>query len=1032
MNYSTKILFLLTTLFCSFFSEAQTVDESIYDALEYRLIGPFRGGRSAAVTGVPDQPNLFYFGATGGGVWKTLNGGRTWENISDGYFGGSVGSISVAESDKNVIYVGGGEKTVRGNVSSGYGVWKSVDAGKTWKASGLEKSRHISRIRIHPKNPDIVYAAVMGNLYKGTQERGVYKSTDGGKTWTKKLFANEDAGAVDLTFDPNNPRILYASTWNIRRTPYSLSSGGDGSALWKSTDEGETWTEISKMKGFPEGTLGIIGVTVSPVNSERVWAIVEHKDKGGLYRSEDGGESWSQVNDERKIRQRAWYYTRVYADTQDEDVVYVLNVRYHKSENGGKSFETYNAPHGDHHDLWIAPNDPTRMIIGDDGGAQVTYDGGETWSTYHNQPTSQFYRVTTDNAFPYRIYAAQQDNSTVRIPHRTEGRSISEDDWESTAGGESAHIAVDPENNDIVYGGSYDGFLTRVNHDKNTVRSISVWPDNPMGHGAEDMKYRFQWNFPIEFSKHNPDRLYTFSNRVHVTEDEGQSWKVISPDLTRNDPEKLKSSGGPITQDNTSVEYYCTIFAAQESPLKEGLLWVGSDDGLVHVTRNGGETWDNVTPKNMPEWTMINSIEPSAFDEGTCYVAGTRYKWGDFQPYLYKTTDYGKSWTKITNGINEEHFTRVLREDPKQKGLLYAGTETGMYVSFNDGKNWNPFQLNLPIVPITDLTIKDNNLIVATQGRSLWIIDDLSVIHQAMNVSNKDVALMKPKPTYRMQGGSREGSLTSGTNHPSGVMTYFYLKNYDEKKDTISVTYLNKQNDTLKSFSNHSKKDKLDVEQGANLTTWDTRSKGAEVLDGMILWWANLDAPRAYPDTYKVRLNVNGKDEEQSFEIIPNPNSESTAADMKTQYEFISDVNETVDKAHKSIKNIRAINKQLKDFQEQYKDDERTKELREKAKKLQEDFTAIEEALYQTKNRSGQDPLNFPIKLTNKLGHLNSLVGMGDFAPTEQDKAVKRELEQQINAELVKFDNLVSQEISTFNNEFNNLKLNYLFVEDKN
>jgi len=1031
MNYSTKILFLLTTLFCSFFSEAQTVNEDLYDALEYRLIGPFRGGRSAAVTGVPDQPNLFYFGATGGGVWKTLNGGRTWENISDGYFGGSVGSISVAESDKNVIYVGGGEKTVRGNVSSGYGVWKSVDAGKTWKASGLDKSRHISRIRIHPKNPDIVYAAVMGNLYKGTKERGVYKSTDGGKTWTKKLFANEDAGAVDLTFDPNNPRILYASTWNIRRTPYSLSSGGNGSALWKSTDEGESWTEISKMKGFPEGTLGIIGVTVSPVNSERVWAIVEHKDKGGLYRSEDGGESWSQVNDERKIRQRAWYYTRVYADTQDEDVVYVLNVRYHKSENGGKSFETYNAPHGDHHDLWIAPNDPTRMIIGDDGGAQVTYDGGETWSTYHNQPTSQFYRVTTDNAFPYRIYAAQQDNSTVRIPHRTEGRSISEDDWESTAGGESAHIAVDPENNDIVYGGSYDGFLTRVNHDKNTVRSISVWPDNPMGHGAEDMKYRFQWNFPIEFSKHNPDRLYTFSNRVHVTEDEGQSWKVISPDLTRNDPEKLKSSGGPITQDNTSVEYYCTIFAAQESPLKEGLLWVGSDDGLVHVTRNGGETWDNVTPKNMPEWTMINSIEPSVFDKGTCYVAGTRYKWGDFQPYLYKTTDYGKSWTKITNGINEEHFTRVLREDPKQKGLLYAGTETGMYISFNDGKNWNPFQLNLPIVPITDLTIKDNNLIVATQGRSLWIIDDLSVIHQAMKMSNKDVALMKPKPTYRMQGGSREGSLTSGTNHPSGVMTYFYLKNYNEKKDTISVTYLNKQNDTLKSFSNHSKKDKLDVKQGANLTTWDTRSKGAEVLDGMILWWANLDAPRAYPDTYKVRLNVNGKDEEQSFEIIPNPNSESTAADMKAQYEFISDVNETVDKAHKSIKNIRAINKQLKDFQEQYKDDERTKDLRGKAKNLQDDFTAIEEALYQTKNRSGQDPLNFPIKLTNKLGHLNSLVGMGDFAPTEQDKAVKRELEQQINAELVKFDNLVSQEISEFNTQFNNLKLNYLFVEDK-
>ena len=564
---------ILVVFLLSFFSlnlQSQNFQESDYDALEYRLLGPFRGGRSAAVTGVPNQPNLYYFGSTGGGIWKTTNGGRQWENISDGFFGGSIGSIAVSKSDPNVMYVGGGEKTVRGNVSSGYGIWKSEDAGKTWKSSGLKNSRHIPRIAIHPTNHNIVYAGVLGNIYKPTQERGVYKSIDGGKTWKKTLFSNEHAGVVDLIMDPTNPRVLYASTWRVQRTPYSLSSGGDGSALWKSTDSGETWTEISNNKGFPEGTIGIIGVTVSPLNNQRIWAIIENKDKGGLYRSEDGGETWNQVNSERKLRQRAWYYTRLYADTEDVNTVYVLNVRYHKSTDGGKTFNTYNAPHGDHHDLWIAPENPKRMIIGDDGGAQVTYDGGETWSTYHNQPTSQFYRVTTDNAFPYRIYVAQQDNSTIRIPHRTDGRAITEDDWESTAGGESAHIAVDPEDNDIVYGGSYDGFLTRVNHKTGTVRAINVWPDNPMGHGAEGMKYRFQWNFPIIFSKHNPNRLYTFSQHVHVTENEGQSWDIISPDLTRNDPEKLKSSGGPITQDNTSVEYYCTIFAAQESPLNEG------------------------------------------------------------------------------------------------------------------------------------------------------------------------------------------------------------------------------------------------------------------------------------------------------------------------------------------------------------------------------------------------------------------------------------------------------------------------------
>ena len=646
-----------------------TFNKVLHESVEYREIGPFRGGRSAAVVGVPGNPNLFYFGATGGGIWKTENGGETYENISDGFFGGSIGAIAIAKDDPNVIYVGGGEVTIRGNVSSGYGVFKSVDAGKTWSFSGLPNSRHIPRIVIDPSNNNIVYAAVMGNLYKPTDDRGVYKSIDGGKNWKKVLYANNLSGAFEIVLDPNNSRVLYASTWRVQRTPSSLSSGGDGSDLWKSIDNGENWTKISTNSGFPSGILGVIGVTVSPVNSERVWAIVENQEKGGVYRSDDGGKNWIYTNSSRSLRQRAWYYSKIYADTQDIDGVYVMNVAYHYSTDGGKTFKSRNAPHGDHHDLWIAPEDNNRLIIGDDGGAQVSYDKGETWSTYYNQPTAQYYRVTTDNSFPYRIYVAQQDNSTQRVNHRSLGYSIGEDDWERTAGGESGHIAIDPTNNEIVYGGSYLGFLERRNHEKQTSRAINVWPITTLGEGAEAMKYRFNWNFPIAFSKHDSSKLYTFSNQVHLSTDEGQSWETISPDLTRNDKSKLVSSGGPITQDNTGVEYYATIFAVDESPIQEGLMWIGSDDGMIHLTKDSGKTWENVTPKKIPEWLMINSIDASSFDTGTAYVAGTRYKLGDFTPYLYITEDYGKNWKLITSGIDEEHFTRVLRADKSNENI---------------------------------------------------------------------------------------------------------------------------------------------------------------------------------------------------------------------------------------------------------------------------------------------------------------------------------------------------------------------------
>ena len=988
-------------------------EENLYDALEWRGIGPFRGGRSAAVTGVADQPNLFYMGATGGGVWRTKDGGNTWESISDGHFGGSIGAVAVAESDPNVIYVGGGEKTLRGNMSYGYGMYKSVDAGKNWEHIGLDNSRHISRIRIHPQNPDILYVAVMGDTFKDAEERGVYKSIDGGKTWQRKLFVNSRAGAVDLILDPNNPRIMYASTWNVRRTPYSFSSGGPGSDIWKSTDSGESWEKLSENKGLPKGVWGISGITVSPQNSNRIWAIIENEN-GGVFRSDDAGKTWQKTNDDRALRQRAWYYTRIYADTQDEDMVYVVNVDYHQSKDGGKTFTSHRAPHGDHHDMWIDPNDNQRMIMADDGGAQVSFDGGENWSTYMNQNTAQFYRVVTDNHFPFRIYGAQQDNSTVRIAHRTTGYTIGEQDWESTAGGESAHLAIDEENNDVVYGGSYDGFLTRYNHNSEEIRAINVWPDNPMGHGAEEMKYRFQWNFPIFTSPHDPNKLYTASNHLHVTTNEGHKWETISPDLTRNDPSKLGPSGGPITKDNTSVEYYCTIFAAIESPYEEGLLWTGSDDGLVHVSKDGGENWENVTPKNMPEWIMINSIEADPFTKGGAYIAATSYKNGDYQPYLYKTKDYGKSWTKIVNGIQNDHFTRVVRADPERKGLLYAGTETKMYISFDDGASWKDFQLNLPIVPITDLTIKDNHLIAATQGRGFWLIDDLTVLHQLSDeVTQKDFYLFQPKKTYRIGGRSVE-SKTAGKNMPSGVITYFHLKD-TASADTVKIQYKEKSGKVIATYSTHpdkkAKEEKLTVEPGSNQFIWNMRYPDAEGFEGMILWWSSTSGPTALPGKYDVELSINGNAQTQEFEIVKDPRSSATQEDLKAQFDFQKRVISKLSETNLAIKDIRKARVQIEDVIQKAEADT----IKNMGKSILNEMKVIEEALYQTKNRSRQDPLNYPIRLNNKLGHLNSLVGMGDFRPTESAIEFSKEVTARIDKHLNALNKILDEKVTAFN-----------------
>ena len=1026
-------VFLIIFLFFLVDIKAQRKNKSISQSINYeipnlnwRSIGPYRGGRASSVTGVSNSDNTYYFGATGGGIWKTTDSGQNWRNISDGFFGGSIGAISASESDPNILYVGTGEKTVRGNVSPGYGgFWKSDDAGETWKKMNLDIDQvQVGRIAIHPKNPDIVYIAIIGDLFKDSNKRGVYKSTDGGKSWRQVLFSNERSGAVDISIDKNNPRIIFASTWNIRRTPYSLESGGEGSGLWKSTDGGETWKNISDNEGLPSGIWGISGVSVSPVNSKKVFALIENKE-GGLFRSDDGGSSWKKVNEDRNLRQRAWYYTRVYADTQNENRVYVMNVSFWRSEDGGKSFDRYRTPHGDHHDLWIDPENNKRLIVADDGGAQVSSDDANNWSTYMNQPTAQYYRVATDNSFPYNILVAQQDNSTQRVPHRVNSGGISERDWERSAGGESAHLAAKPDNPDIVYGGSYGGYLTRLDHSTGEVRSVNVWPNNPMGHGAEDMKFRFQWNFPIFFSPHDPNKLYTTSNRFHVTYNEGEKWEVFSPDLTRNEKEKLGPSGGPITKDNTAVEYYATIFAACESPYEKDLLWAASDDGLIHLSRDGGKNWEDVTPVNSPKYLMWNSVEPDPFVKGGLYAAGTLYKTGDFQPYMYKTKDYGKTWEKITNGIPNNHFTRVLRADPNKEKLLYAGTESGMYISFDDGISWNSFQLNLPLVPITDLTIKNNNLIAATQGRSLWMIDDLTPLHQLnKEVNNASMKLFKPIDSYRMGSPGRGTPRNAGKNHHNGVEVFF---NIDDKildeNTSVTLEFLDNEKKLIKKYDNQSDENALDINSEKNSFVWNMRYDDAKGFDGLIMWAASLRGPIASPGQYYVKLTVNEKSEEQSFNILKDPRSNSTDEDLKEQFDFLLSVRDKVSDIHQTIIDIRSSRSQLIDLKSKISD--KYPDMENSISDVISRITLIEEKLYQTKNRSGQDPLNFPIRLNNKLAHLTSVASVGNFKPTDQMYNVRDELIGLIDKELKMWEDIKENDLVKLNSTIleNNIQL---------
>ena len=1007
----------------------------LYRELRFRLVGPFRGGRSVAVAGVPSQPNTYYFGAVGGGVWKTTDSGANWSPVSDGFFKtSSVGALAVAGSDPNIIYVGMGEACVRGNASNGDGVYKSLDGGKTWRHMGLDQTYHIGAVRVHPKNPDIVYVAALGHLWGPNEERGVYRSTDGGATWKQVLTRGPDAGAVDLAMDPGNPRVLYASFWQVRRNPYHFDSGGPGSGLWKSTDGGDHWTDISRAPGLPRGVLGRIGVTVSPANPDRVWALVEAAD-GGVFRSDNAGRTWTKVNDQNILRQRAWYYSHIFADPQSADTVYALNTGMYRSIDGGRTFTPIRTPHGDNHDLWIAPDNPQRMIESNDGGANITSDGGHTWSSIMNQPTAQFYRVALDNDFPYHIYGAQQDNSTVRIDSRTAGFGITENDWYDVGGGESGWIAPDPRDSEIVYAGSYDGLITRQDHRTGQSRNVNAWPDNTMGYGVEAMKYRFQWSYPIAFSPHDPKTLYIGANVLLKSTNEGQSWEAISPDLTRNDKSKMGTSGGPITQDNTSVEYYCTIFTFMESPVTKGLIWVGSDDGLVHVTRDGGKNWSNVTPKDLPEWSQINSIDASAHDPGTAYVAATMYKSDDFRPYLYKTTDYGKTWKKIVNGIPDHSFTRVVREDPNRKGLLIAGTEYGLYISFDDGETWKPFQLNLPVTPITDVAFqkRENELVVATQGRSFYVLDDVPMLYQLNDgIPNTEVHLFQPKDAYRFGAGGRGGGGRGavpgvGQNPPAGAVVYYWLK--DQPKGEVTLEFLDASGKLVKKFSSKetprpqagpedgeenpfrgAPPARLTAQAGMNRFVWNLRYPDAVTFPGLIMWAGSVTGPRVAPGKYQVRLTTEGKTETQSFEVKKDPRLDTTPDDYARQLSLSLQIRDKLSETNEGVVRIRAVRKQLEDYAK--RDDKRVADA---AEALIKRLAAVEEELYQTKNRASEDPLNFPIKLNNKLAHVLSVVQSSDNRPTDQSYMVYEDLATRVNAQLKTLNSLMTTDLAAFN-----------------
>jgi len=858
-----------------------------WHGLNWRLIGPFRGGRALAVTGVIGDSHTYYFGGVGGGVWKSTDGGLTWRPVADKVkdMAASIGAIAVAPSDPNVVYAGTGEACIRGNIIGGNGVYKSIDAGKTWSFVGLRDTVAIGRLIVHPKNPDVVFVAALGHPFGPNSERGVFRSSDGGKSWTKVLYKDENTGAIDIAFDPSNANVLFAGLWQARRSPWGMDSGGSGSGLYRSTDGGTTWKRLSG-HGLPDGTIGRIGVAVAYGNGNRVWALIE-AEKGGLFRSDDGGDSWTLANGDRQYRQRAFYYTHVFADPRSPDGVYVLNTGMYRSNDAGKSFRPIRVPHGDNHGLWIDPHDPDRMIESNDGGANVSTNAGASWTTQGNQPTAQFYHVVTDNRFPYFLYGSQQDNSSVAIASASDRGGIDRPDWYAVGGGESGYIAPDPRDPLIVYAGSYGGEITRYDHHNGQTQNVTPWPLNPIGSGAGDQKYRFQWTEPIVFSPHEPNTLYFAAQVLFKTTDQGMHWTIISPDLTRNDPAKQVPSGGPITKDNTGVEVYDTIFSVVESPLKKDMIWTGSDDGLIHLTTDGGKNWSNVTPKAMPEWGTVSMIESSPHDAAIAYVAVERHRMDDSTPYIFKTSDSGKTWTSIAAGIPAGAYVHAVREDQKRKGLLYAGTEKGVFISFDDGANWQTLQLNLPVSPVNDLVVHGKDLIAATHGRAFWILDDLSPLQQhSPQAAAEDVHLYTPSPASHTIFGGFGGGGSAGQNPPPGAVIYYSLKSAikdDGKKPAeggapktppITLEILDAKGTVVRKFPPKSQGQEEDSDEGfgrrpppaglpkeagLNRFVWDLRYEGSSRVPRSPLWAGSTDGPVALPGSYQLRLTIQGK-----------------------------------------------------------------------------------------------------------------------------------------------------------------------------
>ena len=1016
------------------------LQDSLYSGLKWRNIGPFRGGRSVASTGVVGQPMTYYMGSTGGGIWKTVDDGITWKNISDGQLNtGTVGAIAVSESNPNIVVVGMGEHAARGVMTSmGDGVYKSTDAGKTWKHMGLDETRHISDVIIHPSNPDIIFISAQGGQYGPSTQRGVYRSLDGGATWKRVLFVDENTGASSLSMDMKNPLILYAAMWQHRRYPWFMESGGPSSGIYKSTDGGTTWKQLKE--GLPK-EIGKTGISVSRANPDRVFAVIEAEGtKGGVYRSDDAGKKWKQVNKSRINIARSWYYMEICADPQDENVVYVLNAPVTKSIDGGKSFTPVPTPHGDNHHLWIHPFDNQKMINSNDGGANVSNNGGKSWSTQKNQATSQFYRVITDNLVPYNVYGGQQDNSAIAIASRTNDAGIDWKDWYSVAGCESAYLAFDPDNPEVVYGGCYQGIIEKWVKASREGKPIKEYPELGLGKVPKDFKYRYNWNAPIISSPHDRNTIYHAGNVVFKTTDGGQSWSVVSPDLTRDEKEKQGPGGGPYTNEAAGGENYNTLMYLVESPHEEGVLYAGSDDGLVHLTKDGGANWSNITPPNIGNG-IINSIEVSPHDPATAYIAVMRYKSMDLKPYVFKTSNYGANWIKITNGITDQHtFVRTVREDKKIKGLLYAGTETGLYLSLDDGQHWQKFQLNLPVVPINDIIIQDNDLVIATAGRSFWILDDLGAIQNSFDTT-ESIKIVQPKPSYRIFGGSQDKPIPGlGSNPKSGVTIDYYLpKKLDSTELKLEIvqngkvvrTYTNQKPKGFKSWPGGPPKPQvIPSKKGYNRFTWDFRKEAIPAIDNVFVF-GNYAGSTVAPGTFTLRLSSEGETVETTAKVLANPKIKASEADYASQQSVLNQIENALKKMHESVNQMRSAKAQLNSYKKLLKNNEVAKELLSKGDSLLKRITTWEEHLIQPKQKTFQDVINFHNQLNADFMHLKGFVDVADPKVTEGAKERLRDLLAAWNTYTTEKNAIVNTEMDAYNQLYSTLKLPAIILNEK-